>query len=105
MFSTVTENNRPEVPPEADLPGSPGISLAAYRQLMERCWAADAASRPSFKDLVEGFQVGVCMCARVRVCVCVSVCVSGGDGDGDVLESVPTGAVWPSAKDGKASGV
>eukprot|EP00198_Chlamydomonas_reinhardtii_P004200 XP_001693536.1 predicted protein [Chlamydomonas reinhardtii] len=56
MFSTVTENNRPEVPPEADLPGSPGISLAAYRQLMERCWAADAASRPSFKDLVEGFQ-------------------------------------------------
>ncbi|GLI61954.1 hypothetical protein VaNZ11_004517 [Volvox africanus] len=56
MFSTVTENSRPEVPPDAELPGAPGTSLPLYIQLMERCWQADAGLRPSFKDVVEVLQ-------------------------------------------------
>ncbi|GIL75439.1 hypothetical protein Vretifemale_5158 [Volvox reticuliferus] len=56
MFSTVTENSRPEVPPDVELPGGPGTSLPMYLQLMERCWQADASLRPSFKDIVEVLQ-------------------------------------------------
>lgn len=35
-----------------------GACLPRFPQLMEACWDADAAKRPSFKEVVEYFQVG-----------------------------------------------
>ena len=51
LFS-VMQDLRPEMPSDAELPGRPGPSLAAYKQLMESCWQPDADQRPSFEQIV-----------------------------------------------------
>ncbi|GLC35543.1 hypothetical protein PLESTB_000196300 [Pleodorina starrii] len=56
IYSMANGGARPELPPDSELPGSPGVSLPAYRQLMERCWQADAEARPSFREIVDVFQ-------------------------------------------------
>ncbi len=40
------------MPPDSELPGNPGRSLAAYKELMERCWHRDADARPMFESTV-----------------------------------------------------
>ncbi|GFH32190.1 protein kinase domain-containing protein, partial [Haematococcus lacustris] len=56
IFSTVTDNYRPYMPSDAEVPGNPGITLPDYKALIELCWSADARKRPSFKQLVVDLQ-------------------------------------------------
>ncbi len=46
------QNCRPEVPPDAELPGRPGASLPLFKELMERCWAGEIGARPPFEVVV-----------------------------------------------------
>jgi hypothetical protein len=52
LFS-VMQDVRPEMPDDSELPGRPGPSLAAYKQLMEACWQGEAEGRPTFEAIVE----------------------------------------------------
>jgi hypothetical protein len=38
MFTAVMKSKRPDVPPDAQLPGEPGYCLAGYKKLMTDCW-------------------------------------------------------------------
>jgi hypothetical protein len=51
LFS-VMQNHRPEVPPESELPGKPGVTLERYKALMARCWHEDDSARPSFEEVL-----------------------------------------------------
>lgn len=51
----ILEGRRPEVPEPERLPGGGDgglLGLAAYLDLMQRCWAQDPAERPAFSDIV-----------------------------------------------------
>lgn len=51
LFS-VMQSLRPEMPSDSDLPGRPGASLPAYKQLMADCWQQEAELRPGFEQIL-----------------------------------------------------
>jgi hypothetical protein len=52
LFS-VTQNTRPDLPPDEELPGRPCVeALAPYKDLMTRCWDQDPGARPGFEAIV-----------------------------------------------------
>ena len=54
----MSHNSRPDVPEDdSELPGNPGPTLKQYKALMERCWSPTVAVRPTFKQVVDEFQV------------------------------------------------
>eukprot|EP00798_Chlamydomonas_sp_ICE-L_P018549 gene18549-25056_t len=42
IFSTVSDHNRPDIPEDDAFPGSPGVTLSQYKELMISCWSGDA---------------------------------------------------------------
>ena len=65
----MAQDARPDMPPDADLPGHPGRTLREYKSLMERCWSPQSAARPSFKQVVDEFQVRLVCLGRPTVLV------------------------------------
>lgn len=64
----MTDNSRPLMPEDdSELPGNPGATLPQYKQLMQRCWAPNARERPTFKQIVDYFQVGLVGSEKERV--------------------------------------
>lgn len=52
LFS-ITQNTRPDLPPDEELPGRPCVeALAPYKDLMTRCWDQDPGARPGFEAIV-----------------------------------------------------
>jgi hypothetical protein len=56
IFSTVLNNQRPDIPADNALPGDPGPSLGAYKKLMESCWSPNPVDRPPFDAIVAEFE-------------------------------------------------
>ena len=52
MVAITEKHRRPAIPPESELPGGSFPGLAAYLELMEACWHAEAEERPSFESCI-----------------------------------------------------
>ena len=52
VYLTVFKNERPKIPPNAELMGGPCPVYPEYCQLMEQCWHADPKKRPTFAEIV-----------------------------------------------------
>eukprot|EP00798_Chlamydomonas_sp_ICE-L_P018695 gene18695-25216_t len=55
IFSSAQGTNRPDIPEDSKLPGSPGVSLQMYQEVMKRCWSFNPKERPNFKQIVDLF--------------------------------------------------
>ena len=53
VILVVDQQQRPELPQDLmALPGSPLRCPGPYLELMQQCWATDAAQRPSFERVI-----------------------------------------------------
>ncbi|KAG1670164.1 hypothetical protein FOA52_000876 [Chlamydomonas sp. UWO 241] len=56
IYNTASNNMRPDLPDDSELPGDPGSTLQEYKRLMEQCWHTNASARPTFKEVVHRVQ-------------------------------------------------